>query len=101
VTGYRAQVSAAQLALNGVIEERNVGQRTTLDVLNAQSDVITAQILLAGAQRDTIVAAYTLASAVGSLLPDRLALAVDRYEPEEHYQAVQDKWYGLRTPDGR
>ncbi|RIY03808.1 transporter [Aureimonas flava] len=101
VQGYRAQVSAAQLALNGVVEERNVGQRTTLDVLNAQSDVITAQILLAGAQRDSIVAAYTLASAVGSLLPDRLALAVDRYEPEEHYQAVQDKWYGLRTPDGR
>ncbi|MBB3935058.1 outer membrane protein [Aureimonas phyllosphaerae] len=101
VQGYRAQVAAAQLALNGVVEERNVGQRTTLDVLNAQSDVITAQILLAGAQRDTIVAAYTLASAVGSLLPDRLALAVDRYEPEEHYQAVQDKWYGLRTPDGR
>ncbi|KQQ91529.1 transporter [Aureimonas sp. Leaf324] len=101
VQGYRAQVAAAQLALNGVVEERNVGQRTTLDVLNAQSDVITAQILLAGAQRDTIVAAYTLASAVGSLLPDRLALEVDRYEPEEHYQAVQDKWYGLRTPDGR
>ncbi|WP_061932585.1 TolC family outer membrane protein [Aureimonas sp. AU22] len=101
VQGYRAQVSAAQLALNGVVEERNVGQRTTLDVLNAQSDVITAQILLAGAQRDTIVAAYTLSSAVGSLLPDRLALAVDRYEPEEHYQAVQDKWFGLRTPDGR
>lgn len=101
VQGYRAQVAAAQLALNGVVEERNVGQRTTLDVLNAQSDVITAQILLAGAQRDTIVAAYTLASAVGSLLPDRLALAVDRYEPEQHYQAVQDKWYGLRTPDGR
>ncbi|WP_279481483.1 TolC family outer membrane protein [Aureimonas sp. SK2] len=101
VQGYRAQVAAAQLALNGVVEERNVGQRTTLDVLNAQSDVITAQILLAGAQRDSIVAAYTLASAVGSLQPERLALAVDRYEPEEHYQAVQDKWYGLRTPDGR
>ncbi|WP_280514903.1 TolC family outer membrane protein [Aureimonas sp. ME7] len=101
VQGYSAQVAAAQLALNGVVEERNVGQRTTLDVLNAQSDVITAQILLAGAQRDTIVAAYTLASAVGSLLPERMALAVDRYEPEEHYQAVQDKWFGLRTPDGR
>lgn len=101
VTGYRAQVAAAQLALNGVVEERNVGQRTTLDVLNAQSDVITAQILLAGAQRDAVVAAYTLTSAVGRLSPERLALAVDSYDPEEHYQQVQDKWYGLRTPDGR
>ncbi|WP_062202891.1 TolC family outer membrane protein [Aureimonas sp. AU12] len=101
VTGYRAQVAAAQLALNGVVEERNVGQRTTLDVLNAQSDVITAQILLAGAQRDAVVAAYTLTSAVGHLSPERLALAVDSYDPDEHYQQVQDKWYGLRTPDGR
>jgi outer membrane protein len=40
----RELVAAAQLALNGVIEERNVGQRTTLDVLNAQADVIAAQI---------------------------------------------------------
>ncbi|RYY05459.1 MAG: transporter, partial [Alphaproteobacteria bacterium] len=101
VIGYRAQVAAAELALNGVVEERNVGQRTTLDVLNAQSDVITAQILLAGAQRDAVVAAYTLTSAVGQLQPERLALAVDSYEPDEHYQQVQDKWYGLRTPDGR
>ena len=48
-------LSAAQLALNGVIEERNVGQRTTLDVLNAQADVITAQINLANSERDVVV----------------------------------------------
>ncbi len=101
VTGYRAQVAAAQLALNGVVEERAVGQRTTLDVLNAQADVITAQILLAGAQRDAIVAAYTLTSAIGRLSPEYLNLAVDVYNPDEHYIQVQDKWYGLRTPDGR
>src|SRR5690606_1491761 len=44
VEANRALIAAAQLALDGVIEERNVGQRTTLDVLNAQNDVITAQI---------------------------------------------------------
>src|SRR5690606_40802028 len=46
VEANRALIAAAQLALDGVIEERNVGQRTTLDVLNAQNDVITAQINL-------------------------------------------------------
>ncbi|WP_102958243.1 TolC family outer membrane protein [Mangrovicella endophytica] len=101
VTGYNAQVQAARLALNGVIEERNVGQRTTLDVLNAQADVITAQILLVGAQRDDVVAGYALLSAVGRLSPERLSLNVRSYKPEEHYKAVKDKWYGLRTPDGR
>ena len=101
VTGYNAQTRAARLALNGVIEERNVGQRTTLDVLNAQGDLISAQILLVGAQRDEVVAGYALTSSVGRLSVSRLRLAATVYEPKQHYEAVKDKWYGMRTPDGR
>ncbi|WAP71087.1 TolC family outer membrane protein [Jiella pelagia] len=101
ITGYQAQVRAARLALEGVIEERNVGQRTTLDVLDSQADLISAQILLAGSQRDEVVAAYTLLSSVGLLSLDTLKLAATKYEPDDHYIAVEDKWFGLRTPDGR
>ena len=97
----RAQLRAANLALQGSIEERRVGQRTTLDVLRAQQDVITAQVALANAERDIVVAGYALLSAIGRLSAERLDLAVVRYEPEEHYIAVKDKWFGLRTPDGR
>src|SRR5690606_5929225 len=101
VDANRALVSAAQLALNGVIEERNVGQRTTLDVLNAQNDVITAQINLVTAERDVVVASYAILLGIGHLSVERLGLQVAKYRPEEHYKAVKDKWYGLRTPDGR
>ena len=101
ITGYNAQVQAAQLALNGVTEERNVGQRTTLDVLNAQADVISARILLVGAQRDEVVAGYALLSAVGRLSSSALGLAGKTYDPNDHYVEVEDKWFGLRTPDGR
>ena len=101
ITGYQAQVQAARLALNGVIEERNVGQRTTLDVLNAQADVISAQILLVGSQRDEVVAGYAVLSAIGRLSHDQLALSGKSYKPADHYKAVKDKWFGLRTPDGR
>jgi len=101
ITGYRAQVDAARLALNGVIEERNVGQRTTLDVLNSQADVISAQILLAGSTRDEVVAGYAVLSAIGRLSAERLNLVASVYRPTEHYEAVEDKWFGLRTPDGR
>jgi outer membrane protein len=94
-------VKAAQLALNGVIEERNVGQRTTLDVLNSQADLISAQINQVSAERDLVVASYAIASAIGRLSAGRLGLQVAEYHPEEHYNAVKDKWYGLRTPDGR
>lgn len=101
VAANREVASAAQLALNGVIEERNVGQRTTLDVLNSQADVTSAQINLASAEHDVVVASYAILSAVGRLSVGNLGLGVEEYDPEEHFLAVKDKWYGLRTPDGR
>jgi outer membrane protein len=101
VVANRELVAAAQLALNGVIEERNVGQRTTLDVLNAQQDVINAQVNLASSERDVVVGSYAILSAVGALGVKRLGLAVAEYKPQDHYRAVKDKWIGLRTPDGR
>ncbi len=101
VAAGRELVSAAQLALNGVIEERNVGQRTTLDVLNAQADVITAQINVASAERDVVAASYAILSSMGHLSPQRLGLKVAVYNPREHYDAVKDKWVGTKTPDGR
>ncbi|WP_378952368.1 TolC family outer membrane protein [Mesorhizobium sp. ANAO-SY3R2] len=101
VSAIHETVVANQLALSGVIEERNVGQRTTLDVLNAQATVINSQIALAQAERDSVVASYAILSATGYLSIERLGLQVARYNPEEHYNAVKDKWFGLRTPDGR
>ncbi len=101
VSANKQVVSAAQLALDGVVEERKVGQRTTLDVLNAQSDVVTAQLNLVSAERDVVVASYAVLSATGRLTVARLGLGVKQHNPEEHYEAVKDKWFGLRTPDGR
>ncbi|WP_306118327.1 MULTISPECIES: TolC family outer membrane protein [unclassified Roseitalea] len=101
VNANTESVRAARLALNGVVEERNVGQRTTLDVLNAQSTLLDAQVGLVQAQRDLVVSSYALASAIGRLSAERLGLNVQVHEPEEHYEAVKDLWYGLRTPDGR
>ncbi|MEM9224516.1 MAG: TolC family outer membrane protein [Pseudomonadota bacterium] len=97
----RTEVFAAQLALQGVIEEQRVGQRTTLDVLDAQSELIAAQITLVQSERERDVTAYTLISAIGQLNASRLGLAVAIYQPEEHLEAVKDKWFGFRTPDGR
>ncbi|MCP4380291.1 MAG: TolC family outer membrane protein [Hyphomicrobiales bacterium] len=96
-----AQVAAQQLVLSGVIEERRVGQRTTLDVLDAQQDLLTAQVEQVRAQHDRVVAAYSLLAAYGRLNAEVLGLPVQIYDPTEHYYEVKDKWLGLRTPDGR
>ena len=96
-----AQVNAAEIALNGVREEARVGQRTTLDVLNAQQELVNARVALVTAQHDRVVASYTLLAAVGGLSMPRLGLNVDIYDPQVHYQQVRDAWIGVRTPDGR
>ncbi len=96
-----AQVRAQTLALSGVQEQQKVGQSTTLDVLNSQQDLLSAKLAQVTAQHDRVVAAYTLLSAVGALSAERLGLHVARYDATDHYRKVRDKWYGLRTPDGR
>jgi len=96
-----AQVNAAEIALNGVREEARVGQRTTLDVLNAQQELVNARVALVTAQHDRVVASYTLLAAVGGLSMQRLGLNITIYDPQVHYQQVRDAWIGVRTPDGR
>jgi outer membrane protein len=96
-----AQVNAAEIALNGVREEARVGQRTTLDVLNAQQELVNARVALVTAQHDRVVASYTLLAAVGALSMQRLGLNVLIYDPMVHYQQVRDAWMGVRNPDGR
>jgi outer membrane protein len=101
IEAAQAQVSAAETALNGVREEAKVGQRTTIDVLNAQQVLLTARSTLVTAQRDRVVASYAVLSAVGRLSARTLSLKVAEHDPRRHYQQVRDKLWGLQTPEGR
>ena len=101
IQATQAQVNAAEIALNGVREEARVGQRTTLDVLNAQQELVNARVALVTAQRDRVVASYSLLAAAGRLSAQVLGLGVPIYDPAVHYHQVRDTWIGLRTPDGK
>jgi outer membrane protein len=101
IQSTQAQVDASEIALNGVREEARVGQRTTLDVLNAQQELVNARVAVVTAQRDRVVASYTLLAAVGRLSPQVLGLNVPVYDAAVHYHQVRDSWIGVRTPDGR
>jgi outer membrane protein len=101
VDSSTAQVTSSEIALDGVREEARVGQRTTLDVLNAQQALVQARTNLVTAQHDRIVASYAVLSSVGSLSPQILGLHIETYDPIVHYQQVRDNWIGVRTPDGR
>jgi outer membrane protein len=101
IESTRGQVKSAEAALNGVREEARLGQRTTLDVLNAQQELVSARIALVQAQRDRLVNSYGVLAAVGRLSPQVLGLQVQTYDPTVHYHQVRDAWTGVRTPDGR
>jgi outer membrane protein len=101
IEAARAQVAAAEIALTGVREEAKVGQRTTLDVLNSQQELLNARVNLVTAQRDRVVASYNVLSSVGRLSSRVLALNAPKYDAKVHYEQVRDKWVGTSTPDGR
>ena len=95
-----SEVKAAFTALQGVQQEARAGQRTTIDVLNAQQDLTNAKTRQILAQRDRVIASYTLLSSIGRLDVRTLHLDTPDYPPDVHYHQVRDAWHGLRTPSG-
>jgi outer membrane protein len=98
-----AAVEANRIALAGVREEEKVGQRTLLDVLNAEQAYLNAQVNLASTRRNVIVNDYTVLQAIGRLNVQELGTSPTVYDPQEHYHEVRRKWWGLDIThaDGR
>lgn len=101
IVSGQAAVKAAETALAGVREEAKVGQRTTLDVLNAQQALLNARVQLVLSQRDRVVASYAALGSIGRLSARELKLNVSFYDPTAHFEQVKTRWFGTDTPDGR
>ena len=89
---FREEVTANEVALEGTEREAQVGERTVLDVLDAEQALFQSQINLANAQRDAVVASYALQAAIGQLTAEDLLLPVDYYDVELHYRDARDDW---------
>lgn len=94
IESYRSQVRAAEIALDGVRQEAQVGSRTVLDVLNQEQELLNGRVNLVRAQRNEMVAAFTLLAAVGQLTAQNLGLKTPVYDPHANYKQVRDKWIG-------
>ena len=94
------QVEANRSALDGVREEEKVGQRTLLDVLNAEQEYLNAQVQLVTTKRNLVVSAYSLLSAIGRLEVNNIGVVSTSYDPEVHYHEVRRKWWGLSITHG-
>jgi len=97
------QMEANRVALEGVREEQKVGQRTLLDVLNAEQEYLDSQIELISSRREVVLAGYRLLAAMGKLTSDDLGLTATVYDPAEHLEEIRGKWFGIDIThaDGR
>ncbi len=94
-------IDAAAQALEGVKVEAKVGTRTTLDVLNAQQELLDAQVDFAKSQHDKAFALVQIRAAIGILTADHLGLPVKLYDPSLHYKDVRQQWAGFSRDDAR
>ncbi len=88
------QVTANDIALEGVRQESEVGSRTTLDVLDAEQELLDSRVSLVRAQRDQYVAAYALLSVIGKLTAEALQLDVSHYNPDRNTSDVENRFFG-------
>lgn len=89
VQSFEEQVRAAQTAFRGVREEAALGARTTLDVLDAEQELLDARASLISAQVDETIAEYLVLGTIGSLTAQALGLNVPSFDPSAYYNLVK------------
>ena len=94
-------VSANALSLEGVRAENSVGNRTILDILNAEQELLNSKVNLVTARRNAYVAGFTLLAAMGKAEARDLGLESGTlYDPMQYYERVDDAWNDWSTkPD--
>ncbi len=97
----QVQVNATRTALAGVREEERVGQRTLLDVLNAEQEALNAEVQFVTTRRNVVVSAYNVISAIGRLTGPELAVTAEVYDPVVHANEIRRKWWGISITDAK
>ena len=97
----KTEVDAAASALEGAKEESKIGTRTTLDVLNAEQELLEAKIDQSRAQHDKDFAVLQIQAALGELTTEHLHLPTATYDPTQHYDDARGQWIGFSKDDAR
>jgi outer membrane protein len=95
-------VASAELSLEGVRAENSIGNRTILDVLNAEQELLSARVQLVTARRNAYVAGFSLLAAMGRAEARDLGLEGEGvlYDPVVNYDRVRNRiWDWDRDPD--
>jgi outer membrane protein len=101
IRSLQTTINAATIALEGITQQQQVGQRTTQDVLIQQQSLFVQQVNLVKAQHDQAVAQFNLSQQIGRLTAADLKLPVKIYDVNVHYKSVRNKAIGFSADDGQ
>lgn len=102
IESSKAAVDAAEVSLEGVRAENSIGNRTIIDVLNAEQELLSARANLVTARRNAYVAGFSLLAAMGKAEARDLNLDTGGplYDPVVNYERVRGKlWDWDRDPE--
>ncbi|MBV8978109.1 MAG: TolC family outer membrane protein [Alphaproteobacteria bacterium] len=95
----QGRVAASERALDGVIQQQHQGERSILDILNAEQERLSAELALSASRHDMVVGAYQLLAAEGRLTAGTLGLKVKLYDPNTHYKEHSASWIDFGSED--
>ena len=90
----REQVQSADAAYEGIVAGLRAGERTTFDVLNAETDLDSAQVALVQSERQYRGMTFQVLAAIGGLTASAMKLPVTFYDPIIHYERDTGSWFG-------
>lgn len=86
------RVTSSEQALNGVIQQQHQGERSILDILNAEQERLQAEVAVSASHHDMVVSSFQLLAATGQLTARQLTLKVKIYDPNDHYNDSSSSW---------
>jgi outer membrane protein len=95
MSAYLSQIKSNEIALEGVQHQQASGERTILDVLNAEQALLQSRLNLNSSHHDGVVASFRLAQALGRATARRLKIAVKYYDPQVNFEDARDRWFGF------
>ncbi len=95
INAYKKQIESNKIYLDGINQELQLGERTTLDLLDGEQELLQSELDLVKAYRDYFISYYEILFHLGKLNAKDLNLDVELFDDQENFRKVKGKWLDI------
>ena len=95
IIAYKKQIESNKIYLDGLKQEFQLGERTTLDVLDGEQELLESELDLIKAYKDYFISYYEVMFFIGKLNAKDLSLNVEIFDDEKNYNKVKKRWLDI------